>query len=261
MECLVVGDAHLTDSDGAASGSWAVPEDWSEYELLLLVGDLLDRSAMSIEPAESFLNAVDTLGVPAFVVPGNHDYHVFDDLLNGYTNITNIDGACESIGDWSFYGLGSDQFNDGPEVRYPHWGSLSDESPEHIESVVRSVAGAESDQSVPGSVELYSRRERRLASLAAGCQTSRAVLLSHLPPLGSGVDIIRKQGHRYSGCPWGSIAVQTHVRRTAPELVACGHIHEAAGVDRLRETLCVNPGLRSTLAVRLTDEGVQLRRD
>jgi Icc-related predicted phosphoesterase len=261
MECLVVGDVHLTDSDGGGSTGWAVPEYWSEYELLLLVGDLLDRSARSTEPAESFLDAVDALDVPAFVVPGNHDYHIFECLSRGYNSITNLDGTYESIGDWSFYGLGSDQFNDGPEVRYPHWDSLSNESPEHVESTVRSLAGGEFDQDVPGSAELYTRRERQLASLAADCQTTRSVLLSHLPPLGSGVDTIGGQRHRYSGYPWGSISVRTHIRRAAPELVACGHIHEASGVERLGETVCVNPGLRSTHTVRLTDEGVQSRPD
>lgn len=257
MECLVVGDAHLTDSHGGPP-DWEVPQAWGRYDVLLLVGDLLDRSAGTTEPVESFLAAIDALGVPAFTVPGNHDYPVFDELLSGHENVVSLDGRTESVNGWSFYGMGSDRFDDGPEIRYPHWPSLPEESPDDVESAVRSLDG-QSDRDGPGSVELYTRRENRLASLAADCSERQSVLLSHLPPFGSGVDTMGERRRRYGGLPWGSISVRTHVERFGPEVVACGHIHEAAGIERLGETLCVNPGRQSVRAVRLTEDGPKPR--
>ena len=62
------------------------------------------------------------------------------------------------------------------------------------------------------------------------------VLLCHQPPLGTTLD------RTFGGRHVGSRAVRTFIEQRQPLLCLCGHIHEAAGVDRLGATLLANPG-------------------
>ena len=62
------------------------------------------------------------------------------------------------------------------------------------------------------------------------------IAVTHAPPFESGADCIG------SGLAVGSKAVADMVKRVKPALLLCGHIHEAAGIFRLDETLVVNPG-------------------
>lgn len=83
--------------------------------------------------------------------------------------------------------------------------------------------------------------EAELAShLAAAWEGVRAarwkVLVSHAPPAGTGVDMLT------NGMHVGSSAVRTFCDEQQPDLVLCGHIHEARGIDRIGRTLVVNPG-------------------
>lgn len=85
----------------------------------------------------------------------------------------------------------------------------------------------------------------RLQRGAAGAENGRLrVLVSHAPPRG----VLDWTG---SGVHAGSEAVRAFVEREQPTLVICGHIHEAAGQQRLGSTLVVNcgPALRGHYAV------------
>ena len=62
------------------------------------------------------------------------------------------------------------------------------------------------------------------------------IAVTHAPPFESGADRIS------SGISVGSKAVAEMVKRVKPALLLCGHIHEAAGIFRLADTLVVNPG-------------------
>lgn len=69
------------------------------------------------------------------------------------------------------------------------------------------------------------------------CQTENgAILVSHSPPKNTVVDVA------FTGEHVGSISVRDFIEKTNPELVLCGHIHEATGVDRINDTIIVNPG-------------------
>lgn len=61
------------------------------------------------------------------------------------------------------------------------------------------------------------------------------VILSHTPPLNTALD------RTAAGQHVGSRAVRARALAHSGVLV-CGHIHEAAGVDRLRRCLCLNAG-------------------
>ena len=62
------------------------------------------------------------------------------------------------------------------------------------------------------------------------------ILASHTPPKDTNLDRI------YSSRHIGSESVRRFVEERKPSGVFCGHIHEARGVDKIGETILVNPG-------------------
>jgi len=61
------------------------------------------------------------------------------------------------------------------------------------------------------------------------------VFLSHQPPRDTACDLAR-------GRHVGSQAIRECIEEHQPDLVLCGHIHEAIGCDRIGNSLIVNPG-------------------
>ena len=77
------------------------------------------------------------------------------------------------------------------------------------------------------------------------------VFVTHTPPIDTTVD---DAGGRHVG----STKVREFVETYAPDLVLCGHIHEAQGQDRIGKTVVVNPGiLRNGYA--LVDIGEEIK--
>ncbi len=69
----------------------------------------------------------------------------------------------------------------------------------------------------------------------------KTVYVMHSPPLGTRLDLIQ------GGNSAGSRSIKAFIERNQPLLTLHGHIHEApelsgAYVDRIGETLCINPG-------------------
>lgn len=102
--------------------------------------------------------------------------------------------------------------------------------------------------------------ERRLRAGYAelkGCR--RVILVPHAPPFGTRVDIL------HSGIHAGSSAVRDVVEDLEPDLVLCGHIHEARGLDVVGKTKIVNcgPAVHGSYALLELDAEirVELRRD
>ena len=62
------------------------------------------------------------------------------------------------------------------------------------------------------------------------------VILSHAPPHGTRAD------RAHFGTHVGSRALREFIEERKPPLVVCGHIHEARSVDRIGDTVIVNPG-------------------
>lgn len=79
-------------------------------------------------------------------------------------------------------------------------------------------------------------REPRILAHLAPMIHSRSILVAHPPPRGC-CDRVLGRFHA------GSRGIARLVLRTAPAVMICGHIHEAAGVDRLGTTLVVNCAL------------------
>jgi Icc-related predicted phosphoesterase len=63
------------------------------------------------------------------------------------------------------------------------------------------------------------------------------ILFSHPPPVNTRLDRVRSGEHV------GSTAVRRFLEETDCNACVCGHIHEAAGTDRVGSALVINPGM------------------
>lgn len=82
-------------------------------------------------------------------------------------------------------------------------------------------------------------REEELAEKLALCPEpgngERLVICSHNPPFGACDKV-------FLGKHVGSKALRTFIDQRKPDLVLCGHIHEARGIENIGSTIVVNPG-------------------
>jgi Icc-related predicted phosphoesterase len=79
--------------------------------------------------------------------------------------------------------------------------------------------------------------ERRVENAFAAVEGCRVrIFCPHAPPEGTICDRLRDGRHV------GSVVVRSFVEREQPDLVLCGHIHEARGSDAIGRTRIVNPG-------------------
>lgn len=62
------------------------------------------------------------------------------------------------------------------------------------------------------------------------------VLVTHHPPLGTKMDML------WGDENFGSRTIRTFIEKHQPLLCVCGHIHAAQGIDRIGETVIMNPG-------------------
>jgi Icc-related predicted phosphoesterase len=72
---------------------------------------------------------------------------------------------------------------------------------------------------------------------AIGCNKGpRWVLVTHAPPFDTALDKIKEGVHV------GSKSIRSYVESQQPSVLVCGHVHEARGIDRLGQTVMINPG-------------------
>jgi Icc-related predicted phosphoesterase len=165
--------------------------------------------------------------VPLYLIPGNDDEFVIDEILNqeGHAPI-NADGKVLDIpGDLQL--LASGWSNNTP------WQTPREESED----------------------ELY----ERLDALARQVRDPRrAVFMIHVPPHDSGLDTapILDQNLRPTISagdvlrgPVGSSAVRRLLETYQPLLAIHGHIHESGGERRIGQTLCINPGSEANAGI------------
>lgn len=89
--------------------------------------------------------------------------------------------------------------------------------------------------------------EAELERVAGLSDPSRTVYVVHTPPFATRLDRLR------GITPIGSRALRSFIERHRPPLTLHGHLHESPGVDRLGDTVSVNPGdsMRRLRAVRI----------
>jgi len=98
-----------------------------------------------------------------------------------------------------------------------------------------SFAGISGTLPIPFRTRVSLREKNDWTDLASRVRRE-TILVAHPPPLGI---LDRAFGMFHSG----SRGLRDLVLRTEPRLLLCGHIHEAAGADRLGRTLVVNAAM------------------
>jgi Icc-related predicted phosphoesterase len=115
--------------------------------------------------------------------------------------------------------------------------------PQKNPSYIRSFD--QTDQLVPIDPYLFLRGretiEEDLDRLPKPIHPKRTIYIMHSPPFRTRLDLIQ------GGKPAGSRSIKTFIERNQPVLTLHGHIHESpelsgAYMDRLRETIMINPG-------------------
>jgi Icc-related predicted phosphoesterase len=131
-----------------------------------------------------------------------------------------------------FYVLGN---TDLPELA-----NIKIEGAEHIHATCRNING----YSFIGVSALHPTFEvpeekimRWIEDGAEKCpQTRHLVIVSHIPPINTKLDVAYVGGHA------GSLSLRKFVSERKPIAVFCGHIHEGRGIDYIGDTVIVNPG-------------------
>lgn len=97
------------------------------------------------------------------------------------------------------------------------------------------VGGATSIFSTP--FELTEREiELKLNEAFKAYKQGSIILLSHAPPKNTKLDKVGVNLHV------GSLAIRRFIEAKKPVLAISGHIHEARGLDKIGESLIINPG-------------------
>lgn len=74
------------------------------------------------------------------------------------------------------------------------------------------------------------------AILDAESELDNLVIISHNPPKDTKCDAVNPELHA------GSLMFRKFIEEKKPLLVVCGHIHEGCGIDKIGETVVINPG-------------------
>ncbi|WP_320056889.1 metallophosphoesterase [Methanothermobacter thermautotrophicus] len=170
------------------------------------------------ELAEELLNDLASHNIPVLAVPGNCDPHGISSRIENSRAI-NIHARTLNVKNFAFCGLGG-----------------SNPTP------FNTPLELEED-------EIHGELDKLLENLQGN---DRLILVTHAPPHGTEVDRIP------SGDNVGSTGVRDAIEKHQPCINICGHIHESPGVDRLGETLIVNPGQLSegrAALIEIDDDG------
>ena len=140
------------------------------------------------------------------------------------TGATNIHGQCQKINDVSFMGLGA-----APTSRFYSWFEMSE-----------------------------TKIMNTLEQIADRCSPNKwLAVVSHAPPKATSVDLAFSRMHA------GSVSLRDFIEKKEPDIVFCGHIHEAKGVDRIGNTVIVNPGpvRHGNCAIATFDDKIEVKLD
>ncbi len=204
-----------------------------DADLIVVSGDLIECG----EDLNEYLRVLEEfrkLNVKVLYVPGNCDPREALDIPSE-ENIVNLHGNYFKYGKYIFVGLGGSG--------YTPFNTPLEFSEDELESILEKTL----------SKVLNSEK------ISIDKLSSRLILVSHTPPLNTRIDML------YSGAHVGSLSVREFIEKYRPILGLHGHIHEAVGIDRVEDTVIVNPGpLRygncAIIDVSESDVKIEIRR-
>lgn len=176
-----------------------------DADLIVVCGDL--HNGGSEEEARPVVEALSGLGLPVLIVPGNMDPRIFAMRLWEEAGFISLHRQAYCYGDYGFIGMGGIVARNGRDPDNPARQYHRDE-------------------------DVYDNLSRAYEEIS---HTDRKIVITHQPPFGF-LDTL------YNGEPSGSHCLRRFLEEQQPDLLLCGHIHEARGVARLGRTLGVNVG-------------------
>lgn len=209
----------------------------SEYDLILVLGDITDTSHDDyVERARDILTLLDQQGTFVKAIPGNMDNEDVLELL--IQNRVNLHKDIFSMGNYDFVGFG---------------GSMKSEI-----SLDRANASSSPSGSTPFNTPFEpddAERGNVLSTLLQRTASPNRAVVSHHPPKNTLID------RTADGDQVGSDALRELIETEDIRIVFSGHIHEAAGEDRLGDTVMVNPGPVTNGKYAMVDMGEEIHVD
>lgn len=154
------------------------------------------------ELAQDLLNEICAYKIPVVAVPGNCDPQDINSCLQNCQAI-NVHGKKVDIQNMGICGLGGS-------------------NPTPFNTPIEF-----------GELEIY----EELDKLMLGMKDEKVkILITHAPPYKTQVDKISSGDHV------GSKSIREIIQKYKPDLNICGHVHESQAIDKLEDTVIVNPG-------------------
>jgi len=176
-----------------------------DADLIVFCGDLHNGGSRETACPAAF--ALASLGLPVLIVPGNMDHKDMVPDLWESAGLRVLHGSSFCYADLVFLGMGGIVAKDPRRLRDPARYYHRDD--EVYETLV------EAHQDIPGE--------------------SIKIIVMHQPPRGA-------QDTLYNGKSSGSVSLRRFVEEYQPDLLLCGHIHEARGECFIGSTRIVNVG-------------------
>lgn len=199
MNILAIADIH---NDVENIINYADKLSMLDFDVIVCPGDFTDvppRGFNSIEIAKLIIEELKIFNKPIVATPGN-----WDDKVLKYLEEENISIHAKGkiIHDVGFYGFGGAKtpFNTPLEP-------TEDEIAEGLKKGFSQVKNAK-----------------------------YKVQVTHIPPVGTKVDIT------YSNAHIGSTAVRKFIEEHQPDVAVCAHVHEGRGTDEIGKTKILNSG-------------------
>ncbi|MCS3900744.1 metallophosphoesterase family protein [Methanococcus voltae] len=184
-------------------------------DLILISGDIVKTNDYRILNILKELNKT----VPIFTVCGNWDCQVSSDIMTSYG--INIDGRLVNFKGVNIIGLGGST--------YTPFNTPNEYSEEQIYSNFIDIL----QNNINNLNNPKFNNNNRLDSLKEELKDN-FILLSHMPPKYTMADLT-EIGYL------GSSSIRKIIEEYNPLLCACGHIHQNKVIDKIGNTLIVNP--------------------
>ncbi|WP_297981976.1 metallophosphoesterase [uncultured Methanobrevibacter sp.] len=211
MKILAISDIHGKKSEKLLN--YIKNED---IQSVLIAGDITDFGITEFEPlsfVKPFIDEIVDLDVDVFAIPGNCDPA----------------GICNAIKE------------SGPDER-PAF-CLHNQLIAYENVVIMGYGGSNPTPfDTPGEIDddkIYERVYELLAEydyIGNDSIPRVTILLTHAPPYDTTADTIE------SGAHVGSQGVKKPIHEFQPNINICGHVHEAASIDKVGKTTIANPG-------------------
>lgn len=202
----------ITDIEGYKP---TIPDDILDgLDFAVISGDISIGAKRVKRNAKHFQSIRDAIpgDIPIYYIPGNREYenvaHGFEGLPDNMHPIHNKIEEFKSDSDDTIFLVG---FGGALPGMFNNFVADEDEVLESLEKLFEELAGMKSDGDY-------------------------VMIVSHNPPKNTKLDDAKFGGHI------GSESLVQIIKKYHPDLCVCGHVHESPGIEKINDTICLNPG-------------------